>query len=458
MQLAEALNPRKGDIVAFVGAGGKTSAMGRLAAELADSGWRVVVTTTTRIRASEGEQYGDLIVEPDARSLMRRIRAALDSGCVPLAVAAGRAETGSKLLGIPSAAIQEMGRLADVVLVEADGARGRSIKAPAPHEPVIPPAATVVVPVVGLDALGQPIGSPAVHRPELLAALLGVGQAHAITEEDVVRLFLQQAGGRKGVPPGARFIPFLNKAEDSGRLASGRRISWRLKREPAVDGVLVGAVRAEAPFMERWEPAGVVVLAAGQGERYGEVKQLLPLRGRPLLHHVMEAVLAAAAVDRMVVVLGAHATRIAETLAAYMREPRVAVARNEDWRSGLSSSLHLGLRELGDRIGAALMVLGDQPGISSALVGELLIRRARTGAPLVAPVWQGRRGNPVLFGRSLFEELEQVSRDEGGRSVVQRHLDRIELVEVPDQAALLDVDTSEDYVRLLRAWETGMEK
>ena len=116
-----------------------------------------------------------------------------------------------------------------------------------------------------------------------------------------------------------------------------------------------------------------------------------------------------------------------------------------------------GLRELGDGVGAALMVLGDQPGISGELVERLLVRRARTGAPLVAPAWRGRRGNPVLFERSLFAELEAVTGDEGGRSVVREHRDQIDFVDVPDEAAFFDIDTPDDYVRALRAWDAGTE-
>ena len=457
MKLAEALQPRKGDIVAFVGAGGKSSAMRRLAVELAADDWRVVATSTTRIRVSEADLYKSLIVEDDPQRLLKQTREALDSKSVPLIVASGRLEAEGKLVGVSYPTIRELGHLADAVLVEADGARGRSIKAPASHEPAIPPATSLVLPVVGLDALGQLVGSPAVHRPERLMALLGVDPSQTIAPEDVARLLTHAEGGFKQVPSNARFIPLLNKAEGPDRLSMGRRVAWLLKRRRHVDAVLIGAVQGEEPILERWERVGAVVLAAGQANRYGEVKQLLPLAGRPLLHHVLDAVLAAP-VDQVSVVLGAHAQAIADSLEAYSRDARVAIVWNRRWQDGLSTSMQQGLRELGDGAGAALMVLGDQPGISGELVERLLIRRARTGAPLVAPAWRGRRGNPVLFGRSLFAELEAVTGDEGGRSVVREHRDQIELVDVPDEAALFDIDTPDDYVRALRAWHAGTEK
>ena len=457
MQLAQALGIHKGDLVAFVGAGGKSSAMQRLAAELAEKGWRVAVTTTTRIRASEGASYPRLIVGQGLPPLIQEARDAFEAGVGPVALARERLSAQGKLAGLPEPWPQALLEVADAVLVEADGARGRSLKAPAPHEPAIPAGATLVVSLIGLDALGEPVGSPWVHRPERVGALLHASPDMTLGPEEMAALIVHPEGQAKGVPDDARFIPLLNKADAPGRLEGGRQVACLLKREPRVEAAVLGALRGNDPFLERWEPVAAIVLAAGGSRRYGQPKQLLPLAGRPLLHHVLEAILAAP-VEAVWVVLGAHAEHIKAALAPYKDDRRLGLVNNPHWRGGLSTSLRAGLDAARGRPAAALIALGDQPFVSQELIERLLLRRAQTLAPIVAPSFQGRRGNPVLFDASLFDELRAVTGDEGGRSVAERHQAEAELVDLPAERALWDVDTLEDYRRALAALEADEEQ
>ncbi|MDP3046350.1 MAG: selenium cofactor biosynthesis protein YqeC, partial [Chloroflexota bacterium] len=166
--LAEALGVRSGDAVAFVGAGGKTSAMMRLARELASQGRTVVVTTTTHIREPLFGQVAAVVLEPDGATLLSQLPGLLQRFGV-VAVASGYAEPVPgepyrKLAGISPALVDEIAVLpgVDAVLVEADGARGASLKAPAEYEPVVPLSTTLLVPVAALDALGRPLAEPTV--------------------------------------------------------------------------------------------------------------------------------------------------------------------------------------------------------------------------------------------------------------------------------------------------------
>jgi len=140
----------------------------------------------------------------------------------------------------------------DNVLVEADGARGRSLKAPAEHEPVVPPAATLVVAVVGMDVLGKPLGDRVVHRADRAAEIIHAPLGTPLRASHIAVLLAHPEGGRKGVPGTARFVVFLNKVHDEATLSGARAIASRLTDIKAVDAVVIGAALAEQPVWETW--------------------------------------------------------------------------------------------------------------------------------------------------------------------------------------------------------------
>jgi molybdenum cofactor cytidylyltransferase len=218
--LAEALGVDRGEIVAFVGGGGKTGAILRLVEELRAAEWRVIATTTTKVGRSIGSAVE--AVEAGGRHWRDDLARGLER-CGALFLSAGTTPDG-KLRGIdPEAVDSRLSSLADAVLIEADGSRQTPIKAPAEHEPVIPASTTLVVPMVGLDALGRGIRAPEVHRPELLRAVTG---HKIVTTTAVVRLITSPEGGLKAIPPRAGVRPILNKvradaAETAARIARG---------------------------------------------------------------------------------------------------------------------------------------------------------------------------------------------------------------------------------------------
>jgi molybdenum cofactor cytidylyltransferase len=197
---------------------------------------------------------------------------------------------------------------------------------------------------------------------------------------------------------------------------------------------------------EHEPPVAAVVLAAGGSIRMGELKQLLPICGRPMVRLVTEAV-CAAGLDQVVVVVGAQAEAVQRALSGLP----VEFARNEEWAAGMSTSVRTGLGVLRPEIQAALMVLADQPGLTPELLRTITARYRRTGAPIVVPVYRGRRGNPVLFDRQLFPELMHLGGDVGGRAILEAHAAQAERVTVTDQAILSDIDTPGDYHRAIRS-------
>jgi molybdenum cofactor cytidylyltransferase len=151
-----------------------------------------------------------------------------------------------------------------------------------------------------------------------------------------------------------------------------------------------------------------------------------------------------AGLARVIVVVGAHA----QSVKVAVSDLDVDLVFNEEWHAGMSTSVRVGIQALDTSIQAALLVLADQPAISTRLLRALVDRYRSTGAPLVAPFHQGRRGNPVLFDRRLFPELLSVEGDQGGRAIVTRHQDLVEHVEIEDPWAFMDVDTHQDYEAL----------
>lgn len=235
--LAEALDIGRGEIVAFVGGGGKTGAILRLVEELRDAEWRVVATTTTRVGRSIESAL--VVSEAAGRNWRGGLAAEMERrGAVFLA--AGTSGDG-KLRGIDPALVDSrLASLADVVLIEADGSRQMPIKAPAEHEPVIPDSTTLVVPMVGLDALGRGIRAPEVHRPELLRAVTG---HKIVTTEAVARLITSAEGSLKAVPSRARIRPILNKVCPDSRETATRIAEAVLDAGPAsLDRVIIADV------------------------------------------------------------------------------------------------------------------------------------------------------------------------------------------------------------------------
>ena len=211
------LDPDRCRVVALTGAGGKTSTLYALAHEAAEAGRTVIVTTTTHIRPHPR-------LEPVGEASPERLRALAEERRVLLC---GRREpTGKLTLAAP---VEACRAAAGVVVVEADGARMLPLKAPADHEPAVPPCAGAVVAVAGMDGVGRAVEAVC-HRPERVRALLDVPEGHILTPADAAALLAHPLGGRKGVAEGMAFRCLLNKADTPQRLQYARQAAELLAR------------------------------------------------------------------------------------------------------------------------------------------------------------------------------------------------------------------------------------
>src|SRR6266545_882860 len=187
-----------------------------------------------------------------------------------------------------------------------------------------------------------------------------------------------------------------------------------------------------------------LVLAAGASSRMGRPKQLLDWNGRPLARAAAEVALAAR-LNPLLVVVGAAKAEVADALAGLPLQ----IIANPDYAAGQSTSLHAGIAALGHDTDAVVVLLGDQPFVTAAIVEQLVAEWRASEASIVAPTYAGQRGNPVLFARAIFPELLAIQGDQGARAVLAADRSRVRLIAFDDPRPLADIDTPEDYERLL---------
>lgn len=219
--------------------------------------------------------------------------------------------------------------------------------------------------------------------------------------------------------------------------------------------------------MQSQETIGAIILAAGSSSRMGagRHKLFLPLGERPVLVHVLEAVLAAQT-RPIILVLGHQAGQARALLSPYLHLPDLQIIENPSYQQGMSTSLRTGLQALTgsneyraqEHIGGAIILLGDQPLITTSIIDDLVATWQTGRKQIVAPLYNGKRGNPVLFSAGLFPELAFVTGDEGGRRVIERHRQEIAAVEVADAQASFDVDTWEAYQQVVVEWQQKQGK
>lgn len=492
MQLRTALRIEPGQAVAFTGAGGKSAAIRRLAREFP---W-AIITTTTKFAAEQRDLAEHHLIDPAPQDLGQIAELVYPKGTV--LVTGPFLEAEAKWAAPTADVLEELALLANKIgaplLIEADGARGRSLKAPAEHEPAVPGFVDLIVPVAALDVLGQPIESEAVHRPERVAALLGLPASHPIGPAELALLIASPEGGVKGLravrdrhkevvrqfpssDPKLRALR-LGKAEIRvllnkvipRHLAAGREIAgllldaaraagnaplprpgsdltnWPPEPSYAIRAIALANLQAPDPVLEVHGPVGGIVLAAGGSSRLGQPKQLIKFRGRPLVWHVVRAGLAAGLAP-IVVVAGAETAAIRRAL----QDERVTVVENLAWKGGQSTSLRQGLSMImirpwpGMPLEAAVFLLADMPLVDPELIRRLVGMHRETLSPLVAPRAAGRRANPVLFDKVTFPDLRRLSGDQGGRSLFDRYASAwVDWTE----SAMLDLDTPDDLERL----------
>lgn len=244
--MLEALGAAAGGLVCLVGAGGKKSTIYRLAEAF---GGRLGITATAHIEPFPKTYAGDAVVTAAADIVGPVCRAAAASR--RLAFARPCPNPG-RLLGVSFeelAAIRAQAGF-DLLLVKADGARGRILKAPAAHEPALPPDATTVIAVVSARALGAPLDARIAHRPERVAAICGLAEGECLEPRHLARLLASGEGALQGIGD-ARVVPVINMVDDELLAAAAREVAREaLTLTDRYDYIVLASMRRAQPLVE----------------------------------------------------------------------------------------------------------------------------------------------------------------------------------------------------------------
>ncbi len=469
MRLKEALRLGPAPRLALVGSGGKTTALFRIGRELLEANTNQAVLTPTVLLAAtthmsvEQLDWAERHIALESANDIARLSGDFPPGLVLLT--GPRSEDG-RTAGLPMQIMYRLHTLVDErhlpLLIEADGSRQKPLKAPAEHEPAIPGYVDSVVVVSGLSGISKPLTSRWVHRPKLFSELASLPLGEPVTPEALAKVLTNPLGGLKDIPAGARRVILLNQADTEERLALAYRLVDHLL--PEYHSVVIAALNPPPTKKGRKgkvgaKPSGLnysgtecvaavheraagIILAAGGSSRMGQTKQVMLWRGEPIVRRVAQTALAAG-LSPVIVVTGSYASEVESVV----QDLPVMVAFNENWEEGQSTSVFTGLKALPPETGAAVFLLADQPQIPVPLVRKLREVHSATLSPIVAPQVGDRRANPVLFDRQTFSGLSSLKGDAGGRLLFSQY--PVTWIPWYDDAITLDIDTLEDYQRLL---------
>ena len=244
-------------VVSLVGAGGKTTLMYKLAHEIAKNGEPVLTTTTTKIVAPAEDQSSSLILSDSVETLVSKAKDLLNKHNLHITAVADQLQKEKKLVGLPPDTIDAICRakLFRWIIVEADGAARKPLKAPADHEPVIPETTSHVVGIAGLSGVGKPLTDKWIHRPERFEEITGLAAGAAVTEAAVGDIFIHEKGIFKGTPANALRIAFLNQADIPGAPEVGKTIAGLLREteQTGLKRIVIGQTKLVPPVVEYYE-------------------------------------------------------------------------------------------------------------------------------------------------------------------------------------------------------------
>ncbi len=420
---ALAIDAEKTSVIAVVGGGGKTSLIFRLMESFTSIGKKVIVTTTTHMAYEPERPFvedGDLDeVRKNLQKYHYTVAASLDR------------ETG-KIGCLPEEKLEELRGLADVLLIEADGAKRLPLKVPGEREPVIPKFVEMVIGVVGVDALGEPIKKTC-HRPEKVSAFLGKGMEEAVTEDDIEKIAVSTDALRKCVDERAYRV-LLNKADIPGKAEAAEKIAENLEMRGVC--AVWGSLQKENYNLTAKEKLTLVMLAAGNSRRFGSNKLLYEIDGVPMylrtLHKLQKA--ASELGNCEIIVVTQY-----EEIASKAQESGVRVLINPHPERGISSSMQIGLAAAKESA-ACLFTVSDQPWLTTETIVNLVHKFQSEQKGMACTILNNKTGNPCIFSRKYYQELQEITGDKGGKQIINKHPDDVAYLEIEDAKELVDVD------------------
>jgi molybdenum cofactor cytidylyltransferase len=190
-----------------------------------------------------------------------------------------------------------------------------------------------------------------------------------------------------------------------------------------------------------------IILAGGSSTRLGRPKQILKLKGKYLLEYVLNAALESK-LNHVVLVLGHDHQNILQALGACTLHEHLQVVINHRYLEGQSRSLQAGLLKIRQTFPSVMFLLGDQPLLDSNTIDHMLDRFRYSGKDICVPVCKGKRGNPTIFNRVLYDQLLAIEGDIGARNIIRANPERVLYLEMNDPLCFFDIDSQKDLTNL----------
>lgn len=427
-------------VLSVVGGGGKTSLIFRIMEELTAVGKKVLITTTTHMAYEPDRPFaedGDII----------SIKHNLEEHGYTIAAALDREKC--KISALSEEKMKEIKVLADVILIEADGAKRYPLKVPASWEPVIWGQTDLVIAVAGMDAAGKPI-QEVCHRPENVADFLGKEAEEKVTEEDIVRVVLSTEALKKCVY-GREYRVLLNKADIPGKSQAAESIADRLEeqgihaawgslreKEYYICGKSETERKRAAQMPSKRVKLALIMLAAGNSRRFGSNKLMYEVDGVPMYQRTLRMLQKAAERipdSRIVVVTQPQYSEIIDVV----KETGAEVLFNPKPERGIASSMQIGL-EIAKDADACLFTVSDQPWLTAETIIALYDAFQSENKGMACTVWGEKTGNPCIFSKKYYRKLMEITGDKGGKQIIKRYPEDVTYLKISDEREQQDVD------------------
>lgn len=423
MKFAEAFDLARGEVVAFIGAGGKTSLMISLGYELAEAGWRVLATTTTQLAKDQLALFPRALpANADARTISQ----ALSEEQFVVLYDQVR---GAKVYGPSPEWVRQLldSVDSDILLVEADNARGLPFKAPIADEPRIPPETSLVVAVASLKALGAPLDNDHVYNPGAMIEKYGFVANSPIKSPWLAQVLRDEELGLRGVPQSTRALIFLNQTPKRGYVRGRARMIARLSlQSERISAVALGSVRGAEPVFELQRAVGALVLASGDAS-FRDLETLLrPVDGgRCALANVTEQLMRSR-IDHIRLVTGNRNSQVRQAV-KYLG---VKTVQNRAWKTGgLVSSLRVGLDSLPAHVAAVLLLPCRQSRIKPKLIYRMFSAYARCEGDFIVPKSPQPQRQPILIARKYWAEILKMPSHTGLREIIDHFASNVMVID-----------------------------
>lgn len=481
VQIFQSLKTRSGTTISIIGSGGKTTLMFKLSHILKTNLQNILVSTTTKIKIPERAQYSTFlefsddfdISSFDLKNILSKNQSGNDSICQrgslcksdsifdgsSLSKSGSLCEKGSicvigktlagegKMSGPPLSYLPRLSSFFDYTLLEADGSKGKSLKGWKDYEPVVVPQTDITIAVLGFDVLGKSITEDTVHRTEEFLKITAANYEDLITLEH----FKSIATHKNGLFQHAKgkTILLINKVHTPNDFINSKILAKKLFQNEHLnlDAIIIGSLSDDYFQLicnPQLEPnISAIIMASGFSSRMGVDKLQISFRGKPLLSYVLDLVSHINFKSKVIVYRD-------NSLLELIKKFPIKAIFNNGAAGGQSESIKRGIINSPDSLGY-IFFTGDQPFLNINTVNLLLKAFENNPKKIIIPIYKQIQGNPVIFPSIFKEELLGLSGDVGGRSIIRNHPNDILKVAINEEAPLMDIDTLNDYYKLLTA-------